>query len=86
MKISGEGPLGCTMLMHEHGAGPDETLIYTWVMGLIDDMVLREGQSLDRKVWRETVELFDAVLQEQLSTRRPHGLPRQGRFEHACHV
>ncbi len=60
-----------TVLMDERGGGVDPQLVYGRVMELIDEIVLRDAQSFDPEVWRQTVELFDAILQKQFPSHRP---------------
>jgi hypothetical protein len=61
----------CTVLNGEHGGGFDPELVYARVMALIDEIVLRDARGFDPDVWRQTVALFDELLQEQFPTRRP---------------
>lgn len=60
-----------TVLNDEHGGGFASELVYTRVMELIDQIVLRDVRGFDPDVWRKTVELFDEILQEQFPTRCP---------------
>lgn len=60
-----------TVLNGEHGGGFDPELVYARVMALIDEIVLRDARGFDPDVWRQTVALFDELLQEQFHTRRP---------------
>lgn len=72
MNMEGNAPVSNRpVLTDEHGGGFDSQLVYVRVMEFIDDAVLHDARSFDPDVWRQVVELFDAILQEQLSTRRP---------------
>lgn len=56
------GPSACA-------SRPTRSLVYEFVMGLVDEVVLREATCLDHDVWREMSALFDEAIEAQWKAR-----------------
>lgn len=59
------------VLNDEHGGGLDPELVYTRVMALIDEIVMRDVRGFDPEAWRQAVAFFDEIWQQRFPTRRP---------------